>query len=119
MIKYFHMNITSVEKPWGSFTTFIKNEPATVKLLYVNKGEEFSLQYHQNREEFWKVIKGTPEIVLGEQTISAKPDDEFTVLKEMKHRISAPHDDVVVLEIATGNFDEEDIIRIQDKYGRS
>ena len=112
------MNSSSTQKPWGSFTTYIKNEQATVKLIYVNQGESLSLQLHHNREEFWKVISGNPEIVVGEETFNAKEGDEINVLKEQKHRISAPNDNVVILEISKGNFDEEDIVRLEDKYNR-
>ena len=112
------MQSETVKKPWGSFTRFTNNEPSTVKILRVTKGEEFSLQYHQNREEFWKVLEGSPDVVVGEETHHAKKDDEFFIPKMSKHRISAPTDDVVVLEIALGVFDEDDIVRLEDKYGR-
>ena len=112
------MHPATTKKPWGSFTRFTDNEPSTVKILHIQKGEEFSLQYHTHREEFWKVLEGSPDIVVGEETHIAKKDDEFVIAPKVKHRISAPRDDVSVLEIATGQFDEEDIVRLEDKYGR-
>ncbi len=113
------MKTVIVRKPWGSFTEFTHNEPSTVKLLYVNQGEEFSLQYHHNRREFWKVVKGRPRITIGEEAKDAQEGDEFEINQETKHRIAAPTDDVIVLEISTGEFDEEDIVRVEDKYGRT
>ena len=113
------MNSVTTKKPWGSFTRFTNNEPSTVKILHINKGEEFSLQYHTHREEFWKIISGHPEIIVGDEvTHNPKPGDEFTILSHTNHRIFAPNDDVFVLEISTGQFDEDDIVRIEDKYGR-
>lgn len=112
------MNSRATNRPWGSFVSFTKNENSTVKLLYVNNGESLSLQYHKNRDEFWRVISGNPEITIGDEVFSAKEGDEFNVSRELKHRISAPLNDVVILEIATGDFDEEDIVRIDDKYNR-
>lgn len=112
------MNVSTVTRPWGSFTEFTKNEQSTVKLISVTKGEELSLQYHNHRDEFWRVISGNPQLTIGEENIDAKPDDEFNISAKTEHRISAPNDDVVILEISTGNFDEEDIVRLKDKYNR-
>ncbi|MDO8729327.1 MAG: cupin domain-containing protein [bacterium] len=112
------MNHLIVKRPWGSFTRFTNNELSTVKLLYIDKGEEFSLQYHTHRTEFWKILKGNPEIIMGDKTEHSKEGDEFTIEPHINHRIYAPVDDVVVLEISTGQFDEEDLVRIEDKYNR-
>jgi mannose-6-phosphate isomerase-like protein (cupin superfamily) len=113
------MDSSTTKRPWGSFTRFTNNEPSTVKLLYINKGEEFSLQYHTHRKEFWKIIEGSPEIIVGDMvTHNPAQGDEFVIEPGTKHRISAPKDNVVVLEISTGEFDEEDIVRLEDKYNR-
>ena len=112
------MGSITVKKPWGSFIRFTDNELSTVKLLYVNKGEEFSLQYHTHRREFWKIIKGHPKITIGDKTEHPKEGDEFIIEPHVNHRICAPVDDVVVLEISTGQFDEEDLVRVEDKYNR-
>ena len=113
------MNHLVVKKPWGSFTRFTNNEPSTVKLLYISKGEEFSLQYHVHRTEFWKIIKGHPEIIIGDKTEHPEEGDEFVIEPQVKHRIGASVDDVVVLEISMGHFDEDDLVRIEDKYNRT
>src|SRR5437867_657500 len=107
------MDIVTTKKPWGSFTRFTNNEPSTVKLLYINKGEEFSLQYHTHREEFWKIISGHPEIIVDDKTYNPNPGEEFVVKPKMDHRVNAVKDDVVVLEISTGQFDEDDIVRLE------
>jgi mannose-6-phosphate isomerase-like protein (cupin superfamily) len=108
----------TIQRPWGSFTRFTQNEKSTVKILHVKKGEEFSLQYHIHREEFWHVLKGSPSVVIGEEIFHPKEGEEFTVKPGTLHRISAPDDDVFVLEISDGEFDENDIVRIEDKYNR-
>lgn len=112
------MNSETTKRPWGSFTRFTNNELSTVKLLNVNKGEQLSLQYHTKREEFWKIISGNPQIVIGDETFEAKEGDEFVVAVNTKHRISAPNDNIVILEISKGEFDEDDIVRLEDKYNR-
>lgn len=106
------------ERPWGEFRKFTSNEPSTVKILKVKKGEAFSLQKHLHRKEFWRVLSGDPEITLGEKTFVAKIGDEFEIDEGQEHRIFAPLNDVEILEISKGEFEESDIIRIEDKYGR-
>lgn len=101
------------ERIWGSFDQFSLNEQTTVKLLYVKKGCHTSLQNHEGREEFWRVISGTPTLITGdpEKPVIAKEKDEFTIPAKSKHQISAPNDDVCILEISRGNFNENDITR--------
>ena len=59
------------ERPWGGFREFVKNEATTVKILFIKKGEVFSLQKHHHRDEFWRVLSGEPEITIGDKTIKA------------------------------------------------
>jgi mannose-6-phosphate isomerase-like protein (cupin superfamily) len=108
----------TVNRPWGSFTQFTHNEPSTVKIITVNSGQELSLQYHTKRSEFWRVIAGNPIITIDNAVTEANVGDEFTVPVQAKHRIAAQDEDVVILEISMGTFDEDDIVRLADKYGR-
>jgi mannose-6-phosphate isomerase-like protein (cupin superfamily) len=108
-----------IKKPWGEFRQFTLNEKTTVKTLTVNPGEILSLQRHTTREEYWYVLEGHPQITLGEELFIAEPHQEIFVKQGQKHRIAAPQDKVIILEIAYGQFDEEDIVRLDDKYNRS
>ncbi len=112
------MKTLIVEKPWGKFEEFTKDESSTVKIISVNKGESLSLQTHEHRSEFWKVISGNPKVTVGDKVTQAKVGDEFNIDVKIPHRLEASSDDVQVLEVATGEFDEEDIVRLEDKYGR-
>ena len=125
------------KRPWGEFRQFTRasdgngpsaggsSQPVTVKTIFVRKGESLSLQKHALRSEFWRVISGTPDITKGRDgngkldVVSAKRGDEFMIGTGMEHRIAAPHDDVEILEIASGIFKEDDIVRIEDNYGRA
>jgi mannose-1-phosphate guanylyltransferase/mannose-1-phosphate guanylyltransferase/mannose-6-phosphate isomerase len=109
----------SEKRPWGSFERFTQNELSTVKLITVAPHEELSLQYHEKRSEFWKVISGNPVISIGKNVIPAYDGDEFFVAPKENHRIKAQNLPVLILEIALGEFDEKDIVRLDDKYGRS
>lgn len=106
-------------RPWGEFREYAHNQPVTVKTILVKKGQALSLQYHHKRSEFWRVLSGHPLITVDMQVYDAKPADEFFIEAGMRHRISAPEDEVEILEVAFGEFDEEDIVRLEDNYGRA
>lgn len=112
------IHVYKEDRPWGHFERFTKDVPSTVKIITVIHGQSLSLQYHERRQEFWKVLQGNPVLTIGDKEISAKPGDEFFVDKRVKHRIAAKNNNVVVLEIALGRFDESDVVRLEDKYGR-
>ena len=113
------MNTLTVEKPWGRFEQFTHNEATTVKILSVNPDNSLSLQYHMHRSEFWRVLSGHPIITIDKNVINANPGDEFMIPEKALHRIATKDDAVQILEIAYGDFDENDIIRVEDKYGRA
>lgn len=106
------------ERPWGNFERFTLNENATVKIITVNPGEAISLQTHDHRDEFWRVISGAGTIRIGEEDRAAKVGDMFFTPRHTKHRIEGGPDGLVCLEIALGEFDESDITRLEDRYGR-
>ncbi len=105
-------------RPWGGFIRFTKSEPSTVKILTIKAGEAFSLQYHMNRNEYWFVLEGQAEVVIGDKQVTAAAGDEFFIEQKIKHRIKAVGGSVRVLEISFGDFDEADIVRLEDNYGR-
>ena len=106
------------KRPWGCFVQFTDNEICTVKIITVLPNSSLSLQYHNHRDEFWKVIDGGGQIVLGEQTIDVKKDDEFFIERKTLHRMMTADKEMSILEISYGEFDENDIVRIEDEYGR-
>lgn len=107
-----------IERPWGSFRQFCKNTPATVKILTLKSNEMFSLQSHAKREEFWRVISGYGTAEIGDSQKKIKLGDEMFIPLETKHRLIAGIAGLEVMEISIGDFDENDIVRYEDKYGR-
>ena len=104
-------------RPWGKFEQFVTNEKCTVKLLYINANKRLSYQYHNKRSEFWKIIIGKVNIILnGEHRILSK-GDLLEIPIKAKHRIEGIEDSII-LEITFGNFDENDIVRIEDDFHR-
>ena len=109
----------SDERPWGNFERFTEDEPSTVKIITVKAGEETSLQSHKHREEFWHIISGRGTAVVGDEQLDAPAGSEFFVAREVKHRLGGGAEGMVLLEIAFGDFDENDITRFEDRYGRA
>lgn len=112
-------NYLKVDKPWGGFEQFTLNEPCTVKIITVLPNHRLSLQQHEHRDEEWRIMRGSGFIVIGEETIAAKAGDEFFIPRATKHRVGGGEEGIVFLEIALGNFDENDITRFEDDYGRT
>jgi mannose-6-phosphate isomerase-like protein (cupin superfamily) len=107
------------KRPWGAFTQLSKNTPSTVKLLTINPGEALSLQRHAERDEFWKVISGEGFATIGSQRLPAKVDAEFFIPRGTNHRLESGASLLTVLEISFGDFEDEDIVRLEDRYGRA
>ena len=106
------------ERPWGRFERFCSNEKVTVKIITVKPNSRLSLQYHNHRDEFWKIVEGIGQIILGEELVDVEVGDEFFIPKKAKHRIITNNNSLKVLEISFGEFDEKDIVRLEDKYNR-
>jgi len=107
------------ERPWGNFRQFTHDILSTVKIITVKPNEILSLQSHSKRSEFWKILKGNGIIEIEDSKNEAKEGDEYEINIGIKHRISAGNEGLEVLEISTGEFEENDIIRYQDKNGRN
>jgi mannose-6-phosphate isomerase-like protein (cupin superfamily) len=105
-------------RPWGNFERFTLNEPSTVKVISVEPDQELSLQVHEHRDEGWKILRGSGTVTIGDTQLPAKPGDEFFVNRGEKHRIASGPEGLQLLEIAFGSFDEKDITRLEDRYGR-
>jgi mannose-6-phosphate isomerase len=106
------------KRPWGSFERFTLNEKCTVKLVNLDGDKRLSLQYHNNRSEFWKVIKGPVEVQLDNDTKTLQTGEALTIPKKAIHRLIGAGTDAIILEISMGEFDENDIVRLEDDYQR-
>ena len=112
------INLYKENRPWGKFERFIKNEKCTVKILYVNPYSKTSLQVHKKRDEFWKILEGFAQVELEERVFSASKGDIIQIPKNLKHRVTTEAKSCVIMEISLGEFNENDIVRIEDDYDR-
>ena len=106
------------ERPWGNFERFTLNEKTTVKIITVNASEELSLQTHEHRDEFWRVLKGSGIADVGEKVMEAREGDAFFIPRNTRHRAEGGPGGLTFLEIAFGEFDEHDEERLADDYNR-
>jgi len=108
------------ERPWGKFQQFVSNEVVTVKIITVDPGQRLSLQTHAHRDEMWQVLDVPLDIQIDERTWAAKPGEQIWVPQGSRHRMSnSGNEPGRLLEIAFGDFDEDDIERLQDDYHRA
>lgn len=113
-----------VAKPWGHEEIFALVEGSYVgKLLFVTAGESLSLQYHHNKDETIALVSGLVEIDLGSspetlRAVTLSPGDSVHVLPGMLHRLRAVEDSVLVEASSADAGWREDVVRLEDRYGR-
>lgn len=105
-------------RPWGGFDIFALNRTASVKIITVAPAGRLSLQRHHLRAETWVVLDPGLEVVVGDRTWVAEVDEVVHVPRGALHRMTATGDRVRVLEVVLDVFDEDDIVRVEDAYGR-
>ena len=110
-----------VFRPWGSYESLIVGERFQVKRIVVNPGQRLSLQMHHHRAEHWVVVRGTAEVVNGEDTMLLTEDQSTYIPIGAKHRLSNPGKyPLELIEVQSGSYlGEDDIVRFEDVYGRS
>ena len=111
---------TTAVRPWGTFTVLSDLADHKVKRIVVNPGASISLQLHHHRSETWTFISGHGEVTLDDRTITVGPEVTVHIPVRTKHRVrNTGGDPLVFIETQTGtSFEESDIVRFEDQYGR-
>ena len=113
-------SVTKQDKPWGGFEQYAHNLPCTVKIITVEPGGTLSRQFHHHRDELWVILDPGAEVEIADRTLRPEREEKLFIPRLTHHRLSAVGDDAVrVLEVSFGVFDEEDIVRLEDVYGRA
>ena len=107
-----------VKKPWGKFEEYTANEKTTVKIISVKRGGILSLQSHKKRKELWVALDDGLTAVVGRKRVKMKKGQVVIIPRGSKHRIMSKRN-ARFLEISFGKFDENDIVRYEDVYGRA
>ena len=110
----------SEQRPWGSWHVLDVGPGYKVKRIQVHPGQRLSYQTHARRSEHWTVVSGTATCVLDGQTLELPTGGSVEVAIGSAHRICNLHDDeLVVIEVQRGDYTgEDDIVRLEDDYGR-
>jgi mannose-6-phosphate isomerase-like protein (cupin superfamily) len=115
------------ERPWGGWRVLASDFDFTVKLLVIDPGHMLSLQSHEQRDETWQVIvgeviaycEGTERVIMDSISTLLSAGHTYHVPRNVTHRLINPTArQAVVLETINGRYDEEDITRYHDTYGR-
>ena len=107
------------KREWGSFRILLDEPNVKVKKITVKPDKRLSLQLHTKREELWKIISGSGEVQVGNQKWAISSGMIVEINKYDVHRVKCNGlIDLVFVEIQTGVCQEDDIIRIEDDFGR-
>jgi mannose-6-phosphate isomerase-like protein (cupin superfamily) len=116
----FRARIIEDIRPWGKFRAYPHENAGSLKIITVNPGASLSLQFHHRRSEFWVALDRGLEITVGEKVWRPRRGEEIYIPLEAPHRLRCVgRSPARVMEIWLGNSDESDIVRIEDKYGRT
>ena len=109
------------ERPWGKYFVLEDEPNYKLKRIEVNPGHRLSYQYHHHRQEFWTIVEGEAVVVLDEVEHVLKYGESIFIPLGAKHRIENRGSKLLVfVEVQTGTyFGEDDIVRIEDDFGRS
>ncbi|MGE3106275.1 MAG: mannose-1-phosphate guanylyltransferase/mannose-6-phosphate isomerase [Lysobacterales bacterium] len=110
----------TVQRPWGSYTVLEDAPDCKVKRLIVKPGQVLSLQLHHRRSEHWTVVKGTAKVRIGDEEMLVERNQSVYIPMHTLHRLENPTDqDIALIETQCGDyFGEDDIERLEDRYGR-
>lgn len=111
-------DVAAVTRPWGSFRQYANNREVTVSLMSVLPGQRLSLQSHTGRAELWIVLDEGAVVQVDDRVLHPAAGDEIWIPAGARHRLGSAGPAVRVLEVAFGNWQQEDIVRFDDDYQR-
>ncbi len=109
-----------VNRPWGAYESVDQGETFQVKRLTIHPGARLSLQKHRHRAEHWVVVRGVAKITKGEDVFALKANESTYIPPDTLHRLeNCTEHPLEIIEVQSGDYlGEDDIIRVDDIYGR-
>ena len=116
-----HLYHRKVYRPWGSYDSIGVGERFQVKKIVVKPGAALSLQKHAHRAEHWIVVSGVAEVTCDERVFELHENESTYIPQGSVHRLrNNGAEPVVLIEVQSGGYlGEDDIVRLEDVYGRS
>jgi mannose-6-phosphate isomerase len=107
-------------RPWGTFTVLDEADGFKVKRIEVLPGKRLSYQKHAQRAEHWVVVQGTAKVTLDDRDIFVAAGEAIDIEIGAAHRVENPGPQTLVfIEVQRGGYlGEDDIVRLQDDFGR-
>ena len=114
------VQIESETRPWGSWHVIDVGQGYKVKRIHVTPGQRLSYQLHAHRSEHWVVLYGVATCVIDDETHVIGPGHSIDVPLGARHRLcNNGAEELVIIEVQRGGYTgEDDIVRIDDDYGR-
>jgi mannose-1-phosphate guanylyltransferase len=108
-------------RPWGGYSSVLMGPRFQVKRLFVKPGKKLSLQRHHHRAEHWIVVAGTAEVTVDGQVTILSENQSIYLPLGCTHRLANPGKILLeLIEVQTGSYlGEDDIVRIEDEFGRA
>jgi mannose-1-phosphate guanylyltransferase/mannose-6-phosphate isomerase len=110
-----------VYRPWGFYESLIQGERFQVKRIVVSPGQKLSLQKHFHRAEHWVVVNGSAVVTRDTETLLVRENESVYLPLGCVHRLENPgRIPLTLIEVQSGAYlGEDDIVRIEDSYGRN
>ncbi len=110
-----------VYRPWGSYETVDLDQGFQVKRIVVNPGAKLSLQKHAHRAEHWVVVRGMARVTRDRDVFDLVANQSTYIPLGAVHRLENPGKEPLhLIEVQSGDYlGEDDIVRIEDSYGRA
>ncbi|MEJ0061729.1 MAG: mannose-1-phosphate guanylyltransferase/mannose-6-phosphate isomerase [Alphaproteobacteria bacterium] len=108
-------------RPWGWAKSIDEGPRFHVKQIQIDPGGKLSLQKHWHRSEHWIVVTGTALITRGEESFLLRENESTYIPAGTVHRLENPGKvPLRMIEVQSGEYlEEDDIIRMEDAYGRA
>lgn len=109
------------ERPWGYFSVLLEDAHHKLKRIVVYPGKRLSLQRHRQRDEHWVIVSGEARMTVDGGECTLRRGQSVDIPRGALHRVmNTGETELVIVEIQTGDaFDESDIERFEDDYGRA
>lgn len=107
------------ERPWGWWKSLVLSKNYKVKQIYVAPEAKLSLQTHKFRSEIWIIAQGNGWVTAGDKKMTAEKGSVFNIGRGEVHRAEGGEGGLYIIELQIGDYlGEDDIIRLEDIYGR-
>ncbi|MFC3915078.1 mannose-1-phosphate guanylyltransferase/mannose-6-phosphate isomerase [Pseudaeromonas sharmana] len=115
-----HQVHREVYRPWGKYDAIDHGGRYQVKRISVKPGETLSLQMHHHRAEHWIVVSGTAKVTNGDRTFLVTENESTFIPVGAVHALENPGKVMLeLIEVQSGSYlGDDDIVRLQDRYGR-